>query len=853
MAGNHYLLEVKPNIPHQLSLLRQFSKDLIYSWQDSIRNLFIRLDKTLWDDCGHNPSIFLRRIEQHKLEQAAADPTYLQDYHDALQWYHRYEQQCISETLAPLLDPKKDLIAYFCCEFGLHESLPIYSGGLGILAGDHCKAANDMGAPFVAVGLLYHQGYFTQTIDPDGNQIATNIDHYFGHFPVTLLKNKNGDECHTGLHLPGRYLTLRIWEAKVGRVRLLLLDSDISTNSEEDRGITRQLYDNGFDTRIKQEMVLGIGGVKALREVNLQPNIWHINEGHAAFQILERCRELVDQGHPFDVALELVAGSTVFTTHTPVAAGHDSFSHETLASYFSEFAQQLKIDFKSLLELGNVKDDALSFNMTAFALRGSRFHNGVSKIHGGVASTMESYIWPQVPPDENPITFITNGVHIASILAQEWKNVFNRYLETWPQQLLDNDYWQCIDSIPDNVYWQTHQTLKADLLNDICHRLDIQNSRNGCSHAFQKACLYQLQETSGDVLILGFARRFATYKRATLLFSDLERLTRILNNPQRPVIILFSGKAHPSDEPGQQLIREIHQYSERPEFVGKIILLEGYDLNLARYMIAGTDIWLNTPIYPLEACGTSGQKAAINGVINLSVMDGWWAEGYNGKNGWSIEPHSDKYGSDYRNRQEASDLLDLIENEAIPAYFERDEGGIPRTWLQMSKESMKSSIPRFCAQRMLVDYVEKLYVPAKQQHERLSTQAQSGAAALSGWKKKIRQCWPGVKARIIGKPSKGIRFGETWSISLSLQLNGLSPHDVVIECLKGQQDKRKEFHLDAVYEFSTDVLNTVDDQEVIYTLVLQPEYSGIYNYKLRIYPYNTLLSHKFEMGFMLCL
>ena len=348
MVGTHYLLEVKPNIPPQLSKLPILSKDLIYSWKQPIRNLFIRLDKKLWEDCGHNPSIFLRCIEQHQLEHAAADTEYLQDYQQAVDWYENYNQQGMDESLNDLLNPEQDLIAYFCSEFGFHESLPVYSGGLGILAGDHCKAANDLGAPFIAVGLLYHQGYFTQTIDPDGNQIAININHYFGHLPVTLLKNDNGDELHTGLQLTNRYLTLRIWEVKVGRVRLLLLDSDIDANSPEDRAITRQLYGDGHDTRIKQEIVLGIGGVKALRLLGLKPNIWHINEGHAAFMILERCREMIDQSLSFDVALELVAGCTVFTTHTPVAAGHDSFSHETMQEYFSELVKKLGITFKDL-------------------------------------------------------------------------------------------------------------------------------------------------------------------------------------------------------------------------------------------------------------------------------------------------------------------------------------------------------------------------------------------------------------------------------------------------------------------------------------------------------------------------
>lgn len=853
MTAINYLLEVKANIPANLCRLPSLSKDIIYSWKEPIRDLFIRLDRRLWEDCGHNPSIFLRRIEQRLLDRAAADPDYLRAYENTVQWYDRYLLQQINPDLKNLLNPDKDLIAYFCSEFGFHESLPIYSGGLGILAGDHCKAANDMSIPFVAVGLLYHQGYFTQTIDPDGNQVSTNVNHYFGHLPITLVKDAAGNELRVELKLSDRHLALRLWQAKIGRVQLLLLDSDIDANNEEDRLITRQLYGNGFEIRIKQEIVLGIGGVMALRALDLQPNIWHINEGHAAFQILERCREWVNQGVAFDTALELVAGCTVFTTHTPVAAGHDSFNHETMSTYFRHMAESMAITIDTLLPLGHTNDNHSQFNMTAFALRGSRFHNGVSDIHGGIASSMESYIWPQVPPEENPITSITNGVHVTSILAKKWANIFDQQFDNWSDSLLEPDYWQRIDAIPDAIYWSTHQELKTSLLKDVCHRLDVQHKRNGSSRALQEASICRIKSQSNDILVLGFARRFATYKRATLLLSDLDRLSKILNDPGRPVIILFAGKAHPDDKPGQQLIKDIHLLSERAEFVGKIILLEGYDLNLARYMIAGTDIWLNTPTYPLEACGTSGQKAAINGVVNLSIMDGWWAEGFNGKNGWGIEPHSDKYGSDYRNQQEASDLLDVIEKEVIPAYFERDNSGIPSAWLSMSKESMKSCIPHFCAQRMLMDYIEKMYVPAKQQNLRLTENNRNGAELLVKWKKHIRHCWPGLTARIIDQSAIGICYGETLSITLGIHLNGLAPEDVVVECIRGHENSVGDFQPDGCFQFSTHTDTDHSEGETLYTLQMKPENSGIYRYQLRIYPFSELLAHKFEMGCMLWL
>lgn len=847
----HYLLEVKPNIPDNLSSLSIFSKDLIYSWRQPIRQLFVQLDSDLWQNCGHNPSIFLRRIAQEKLEHAAGDETFMRAYQQAVTWYERYQRHEIGNNVTHLLDPDHDLVAYFCSEFGFHESLPIYSGGLGILAGDHCKAANDSGAPFIAVGLLYHQGYFTQTIDPEGSQIATNVNHYFGHLPITLLK-EDGHEIHVGVDLLGRYISLRIWQAKVGRVQLLLLDCDIDQNSDEDRTITQQLYGSGHDTRIMQEIVLGIGGVKALRKAGLNPNIWHINEGHAAFQILQRCHEWVTQGFEFSVALELVAGSTIFTTHTPVPAGHDSFSHETMMHYFSDMAHKLKIEPSTLLTLGEANNADRQFNMTAFALRGSRFHNGVSRIHGSIASTMESYIWPEVPPEENPMTYITNGVHVESILAKKWADVFDQYCQSWREHLVDNTFWTQIETIPDTTYWRVHQAIKSNLFKTAGKRLAIQHTRNACSRDFHKSSISHLDPDNSDILVLGFARRFATYKRATLLFLDTERLARILNNPERPVIILFAGKAHPSDEPGKQLIREIHQFSERPDFLGKIILLEGYDLSLARHMIAGTDAWLNTPIFPLEACGTSGQKAAINGVVNLSVMDGWWAEGFNGNNGWAIEPHTNKYGSDYRNQQEASDLLDIIENELVPAYYDRDSDNLPNKWIKLSKESMKYCIPRFGAHRMLRDYINQLYLPAKRQYQRLSKDKYAGAIVLSRWKRQVKTCWPEVKARIFGKSSMGIHFGDSWSIHVGVQLNGLQPSDVIVECLIGHADSSGEFRMEKAHPLKAQQEHVkADHQTIMYTLHFNPESSGIYQYKLRIYPFHELLSHKFEMGCML--
>jgi len=653
MTGTRFSLEVRPRIPERLARLEELANDLFYSWDRSVRALFYRLDRDLWHACGHNPKLFLRRVSQARLEEAAADRLYLEEYHRVLSAYDTYLNERPASGIEQHLDPERDLVAYFCAEFGLHESLPIYSGGLGILAGDHCKAASDLGVPFVAVGLLYRQGYFTQTIDGHGNQIAHYTPTDFDHLPVEPARGADGRELRVRVRLPGREVAVRIWRAKAGHIDLFLLDTDLPENQEHDRAITYQLYGGDTHTRIQQEIVLGIGGVRALRALGLEPTVWHVNEGHAAFQVLERCRELVAAGEDFDTALERTAAATVFTTHTPVPAGHDIFDHGLMAEYFGDFARELGIDLEELLGLGSSPASQGGFNMTALALRGSRFHNGVSRIHGGVASRMEAYVWPDIPPEENPIGYVTNGVHVPTFLAREWAGLLDMRLGTeWRNELLNPQFWERVAEIPDHNFWSLRQSLKAELLDEVRRRAVRQHRRNGLSPSQIERLTRFLSGGHMDILTIGFARRFATYKRATLLFSDPERLARLLGDPQRPVVFIFAGKAHPNDLPGQHLIQVIHDFSRRPEFEGRIVLLEGYDLALARKLVTGVDVWLNTPEHPLEASGTSGQKAGLNGVINLSVLDGWWDEGYTGDNGWAIMPHGPDFDAAFRNQEE---------------------------------------------------------------------------------------------------------------------------------------------------------------------------------------------------------
>lgn len=853
MTGTRYILEVQPVLPERLKRLQELANDLLYSWDREVRALFYRLNSDLWEACGHNPKLFLRRISQKRLDEAAEDRVFMEDYNRVLSVYDTYHQERARPIITQLLDPKEDLVAYFCAEFGFHESFQIYSGGLGILAGDYCKAASDLNIPFVAVGMLYRQGYFIQTIDGHGNQIAHYTPTYFSDLPIKPAIDTKGAEIHVQVDLPGRRVVLKVWQAKAGHITLYLLDSDLPENGESDRAITFQLYGGDINTRMQQEIVLGIGGVRALHAVGLNPTVWHINEGHAAFMILERCREFVAQGLDFDSALELVAANTVFTTHTPVPAGHDIFDNQLATSYFSDFAKQLGIDINYFLSLGSSPNSQGGFNQTALALRGSRFRNGVSRIHGGVASRMAAFVWPQIPPDENPMGYVTNGVHVPTFLAREWANIFDmRFGGGWRNQELNKDFWGRIDDIPDHSFWSVRQTLKSEMLLEVKRRVIRQQRRNGCSEALLDRYTQHLMPHDSDILTLGFARRFATYKRATLLFSDPARLARLFNNPDRRVLLIFAGKAHPHDLPAQRLIQTVHEYSRRPEFEGKIILLEGYDLSLARKLVTSVDVWINTPEYPLEASGTSGEKAGINGVINLSVLDGWWDEGYNEENGWAITPHGPQYDSAYRDREEGQELLDILERQVIPLYYTRNGHGYSEGWVKKSKNSMKSLLPRFNAQRMVMDYATNYYTRARKQRLIMSGNNFARAKEIAAWRKRLDSSWPHVSLRRVDQAPSEIRSGSILSLRVAARLNGLQAEDVLIECLVGREMENGEFvRLDShifVPEKSAE-----KSDETLFKLDLNPRLPGLQYYKIRMFPFHPALSHRFESGYMIWL
>src|SRR6201997_1580051 len=685
------LLEITPVVPANLSRLPELASNLFFSWHRPIRALFEDLDPELWKQTNGNPRLVLRCLNQGSLERCAADEAYLARYTQALQTLDGYLRLSAGEGT---------LVAYFCAEYGFHESFPIYSGGLGVLAGDYCKAASDERANFVAVGLLYEQGYFTQTVDSDGVQHAEYLEHDPRDLPVEPVRNASGDWVKVGVRIAGRVVVARLWKAQVGRVPVYLLDTNCNENVPSDRDITHRLYGGDESTRVRQEMILGIGGVRALRALGVQPAVWHLNEGHAAFLILELLREHLGAGLPFNAALEAVAAECVFTTHTPVAAGHDAFGHDLVVAHFGDFIRELGIPVERFLELARAPSVPHLFNMTRLALNGARHVNGVSRIHGGVSARLCTDQWPEVRPEENPVGYITNGVHVPTFLHQRWTTFFDRELGVeWRDRLRDTEYWSALERVPDERYWATAQDVKSRMLANVRERLQREYERKGGSPAQLRHVTRLLDPQRPDVLTLGFARRFATYKRATLLLRDRARLARLMNNPERPVVLLFAGKALPADEPGKQVLREIRQLMMSPEFLGRVVFVEDYDLQLARSLVAGVDVWLNNPIAPLEASGTSGMKAAINGRLNLSILDGWWAEGWMQDNGWGIPP-ANVADPARRDALEAAQILASLEEEVLPLYYGRDESGCPGDWVKRSKRAMRAVIPAFNMRRV---------------------------------------------------------------------------------------------------------------------------------------------------------
>jgi starch phosphorylase len=698
-------------IPARIKRLSELAYNLWWSWHPEALRLFSDVDQSLWEDIYHSPVRFLNEVRQVSLRAAAADPGYVARYDAVMSSFDAYladPTTWFTRTYPQLLD-KKGPVAYFCFEFGLHESLPIYSGGLGILAGDHVKGASDLGVPMVFVGFLYPQGYFKQVITADGSQQAVYNKVDFDDEPVMPCVDKDGNEVVIAVQLPERIVYARVYKFNVGRVELYMLDTDIHPNAPADRELGSRLYGGDQDMRVAQEMMLGVGGIRALRALDIDPSVYHLNEGHAAFLVLELARERVAKGETFAQALKEGAARTVFTTHTPVAAGNDAFAFDLMDKYFQEYYPQLGItrdEFLNLAKEGQPWGPA--FSMTALALKSADYRNGVSKLHGRVSRNMWHWLWPNRSVDDVPITSITNGVHTGTWLAPELHAFYDKYLgEGWYDKVDDPATWKPLHDAPAGELWAIHRLLKEQLVGWARQKLGAWYARTGVASPTPVE-----QLLNADALTLGFARRFATYKRATLMFSDAERLIRILNAADRPVQIVFAGKAHPRDEPGKHFIQEVNWAARHAGLAGKVVFLEEYDMNVARYMVHGVDVWLNNPRRPYEASGTSGMKASLNGVPNMSVLDGWWAEGYNGKNGWAIGEEQEYANPDEQDQRDVQSFYTLLEQQVVPLFYDRDEQGLPGGWVNMMKEAIVTCAPQFSMARQVKEYTERFYVPA---------------------------------------------------------------------------------------------------------------------------------------------
>lgn len=683
---------VLDKIPSNISGIGEIAYNLWFSWERLGRDLFFQINPSLWENVQHNPVKFLKKVKPEDLEKASKDPFYLQLYQKVMNKFEDYMKNT-PENSSP--------VAYFSAEFGLHESLPIYSGGLGILAGDHLKAASDLGLSLVGMGLLYRYGYFTQRINGDGEQEAEYGYLHFHELPVIPVLNERGEEIIITVDLPDRIVYVKIWKVNVGRISLYLLDTDTGRNCRADRDITAQLYGGNRDTRIAQEIVLGIGGVKAFRALKINPAFWHINEGHSAFLCLERMREKIEgEGLCFKDAILNIRANTLFTTHTPVPAGHDVYSGEMIDYYFKNFYRGLKLSKEEFLKLGWDREQQ-KFNMTVLAFGFAHEVNGVSKLHGLVSQKMFGH-FGRAEQDKVNIFHITNGVHVQSMMAEEIKILLDQYLSLeWRKAISLESSWLGVENIPEDILWLVHNNLKERMIYFIRWRIQMQRLRN-----------YESAEKVAEVenflepraLTIGFARRFATYKRGLLIFRDLERLSKLISSEDRPLQIIFAGKAHPADHPGQKLIKDIINLADTLPFKGKVVFLENYDIKVARHLVQGVDIWLNTPRRPQEASGTSGMKASVNGVLHCSVLDGWWPEAYDGQNGFVIGQDKDYSSEEEQDKEDSQSLYQLLEEKIIPWYFDRNEAGVPHKWVEFMKNSIKTISPKFSAERMVKEY-----------------------------------------------------------------------------------------------------------------------------------------------------
>jgi glycogen phosphorylase len=842
----------KFNLPEKLKGLEDLAYNLWFSWNPDARDLFREIDVDLWRSCGRNPVQFLFDVQPETLTAKANDVSFVEKVNHTWQRYSDYLDNKKTHFAKNYPKMQDHLIAYFSAEYGIHESLPNYAGGLGILAGDHTKSASDLDLPFVAIGLMYKHAYFQQEIDESGNQVEKFIELNHNRLPVRQVLDANNKPLYAKVPLLDHEVSIIIWEAKVGRVTVFLLDTNVEQNSEEDRNIIHSLYGGSRDTRIRQEIILGIGGLRALREMGLDPTCFHMNEGHSAFLGLERLYELLNEGMDFKMALEYVRATTLFTTHTPIPAGNEAFEFEMIEKYFSNMWPKLEISNDNFLDLGRDKNIHQNevFSLTVLALNLSSMANGVSKLHGEVSRKMWQKVWPGVPTHEIPIKHITNGIHTKTWLHRKMISLFDKHFGLdWREHIMESHFWDKIFEVPDKEYWDIMQQMKTEMSTHLRHYYKLRLNRYSEQNNNYPAAK-ELFHT--DMLTIGFARRFAPYKRALLLFRDPERLKNILNNPKYPVQILFAGKAHPANQAGKDLITAINEYSRMDGFRGKIVFVEDYNMHIARALITGVDVWLNTPRRPLEASGTSGQKVTINGGINFSILDGWWIEGFDGQNGWAIGEDRHFDNPEEQDNIDSLSLYNILENEIVPLYYNQDKNGISSEWIKKSKMSLQSNISKFSSDRMVWEYLQKFYMPMMIRGERYAEEEYTKLYQFSAWKNRIQRHWDNVRLNLKNNETfdvdhRVLSAGENREIIITLNSGGLKASDLKLEITLQLQDVHNGYK-----QMKTFPMGLVKEDGNIfeYRANITAESDGTYLFNCRVFPIHQDLYNPNETHFI---
>ncbi len=835
-------ITVNPQLPKRINKLSEIANNLWWSWNTDFLKLFKEIDIDLWETVEKNPVKFLKLVSQESLEKAAQNSNFLKEYDKIAEDFDSYitsKNTWFSKTYP---NNKNNLIAYFSAEYGLDEIIPIYSGGLGILSGDHLKSASDLGLPFVAVGLLYKNGYFNQKINGYGDQETEykNIDLY--NLPIIPVKDEKGKDLIISVKLPKSNVYLKVWQINVGRIKLYLLDSDIEENSNEDyKKITLRLYGGDQEMRIQQEIVLGMAGVKLLKKLGLEPTVYHMNEGHSAFLILELIKDIIEEKQvSFDIARDIATSKTVFTTHTPVPAGNDIFPIELVEKYFKNFWPKIGLEREEFLKLGMkpTKELEQGFNMGILALKIAGEKNGVSKLHGAVSRELFGDVWPDIAASESPITYVTNGIHTCSWLAPNIKKLYNKYLMPyWQDSIHINSTWDRINNIPDDKLWEAHLERKEKLIKFVKENTTNRLRNSGVSYEEINEITSKLNP---NALTIGFARRFATYKRATLIFRDLERITQILNDENRPVQIIFAGKAHPADVEGQQLIKYIHEISMKPQFKGKIFLLENYNIAMARYLVTGVDVWLNNPRRPMEASGTSGQKASVNGVINFSVLDGWWAEGYNSKNGWTIGTNAEYTSYDIQDNADSQSIYNTLESKIIPIYYDKDKNGISKKWIEIMKNSIISTGGRYSTSRMVVDYTNNLYMPLCEQYNKYYSDLET-VMRYNEWKKEISLSWDKIEiSQEENINNMTLDAGNNIEVKCKVKLPNINVENIEVQAYYGKILDNGV--VENIVNIPMELVKRNDEErEYEYKTKIELVSGGNYGYTFRVIPKHEML------------